>query len=337
MTARTAGVIATRNQRDYIGEAVGSLASQVDELVVVDDASTDGTAEVVEGLAPNVTVLRNPERLGVSLSFTRAVEAASAELIVISGGDDVSLPGRVASQAALLEDPGVSLVSSPPRVIDALGRLLPGDVAGEFLVKPPEVPALEFLYFETNFVCAPAAALRRADSLRLGGFPPYIDLLQDHALWLELAAIGEVVIAEAAVVSYRKHSSNLSREYVGLDTPRGRRRGAERDWLLDAFLARADAGVRRRLAASRGIDTARFAALADLEQIALIQVNHPDPLVVRRGLSRVFDIATRPGGDARLAAMGLTTADLDGIAIAADHQNLTAVVRALGLAKGSTT
>ena len=331
MTGRTAGVIATRDQRDYIEEAVGSLAAQVDELIVVDDASSDGTADILEGIAPNVTVLRNLERLGVSRSFTRAIEAATADLIIISGGDDISLQGRVAAQAAALADDAVSLVSSLPQVIDARGRLLPGEVAGEFLAKPKGDSPLEFLYFTSNYICAPAAALRRADYLRFGGFPPNIDHLQDHALWLELAAAGDVVVAESPVVRYRKHSSNLSRETVGLDTKRARRRTAERDWLLDAFLTRASSEVRARLAASRGIDADRFATLTSVEQVALIQLNHADPLVVRRGLARLFDIGARDDGDDRLVAMGVRPADFDGFAIAADHENATMLTRALGL------
>jgi len=335
MTPRTAGVIATRDQREYIGAAVESLAPQVDELIVVDDASSDGTAELVEGLSSNVTVLRNSRRLGVSLSFTRAIEAATAEIIVISGGDDVSLPGRVRAQAQALVTDGVSLVSSLPQVIDASGRLLPTEVAGEFHAKPPHVSALEFLYFTGNFICAPAAALRRSDYLRFGGFPPNIDQLQDHALWLELAAVGEVVVAETPGVNYRKHSANLSRESVGLDSRRARRRSAERDWLLDAFLVRSTFAVRAQLAATRGIDVNLLESLADLEQVALIQINHPDPLVVRRGLARLFEIGVRADGDARLTAMGLTADDLEAFAVAADHENVTAVTRALGLASGT--
>lgn len=333
MTVRTAGVIATRDQREYIAEAVGSLASQVDEVIVVDDASGDGTAEVAAQAASNVTVLRNAEQLGISRTFTRGIEAAEGELILISGGDDISLPGRGAFQTKALQDPGVALVSSVPVVIDARGRILPGDVAGEFTAKPVEVGALEFLYFGANFVCAPAAAFRRADYLRFGGFAPNVEQLQDHALWLELAAAGDVVVSETPLVGYRKHSTNLSRAAVGFDTRRARRRVAERDWLLDRFLAGASAETRMRLAASRGLAADRFSALRDLEQISLIQVNHPDPLVVRRGLARLFDIGAAPDGDERLTAMGVDPADIDALAHDADHENLGAVTRALGLAR----
>jgi glycosyltransferase involved in cell wall biosynthesis len=331
---RTSGVIATLDQKDYVTDAVRSLAAQVDELIVVDDASIDGTPDIAERLASNVTVLRNPERLGISRSFARAVDAATGELIFISGGDDFSLPGRVATQSAALEDPGVTLVSSVPVLIDALGRILPGDVAPEFSAKPPDVGALEFLYFGANFICAPAVALRRADFVRFGGFPPHIDHLQDHALWLTLAAAGEVVIAETPVLAYRKHATNVSRQKAGLDARLDRRRIAEREWLLENFLVRASPETRMRLATSRGIPGDRFAALTDLEQLALIQVNHVDPLVVRRGLARLFEVAAGVDGDARLAAMGLEPAELDSFALAADHANVSAVMRALGLAGG---
>jgi hypothetical protein len=284
-----------------------------------------------------VTVLRNPDQLGTSRSFTRAIDAATADIVLISGGDDISLAGRGASQVAALEDPAVTLVSSLPVIIDAFGRLLPGDVASGFVAKPPAVGALEYLYFGANYICAPSAAFRRSDYLRFGGFPPNNDNLQDHALWLELAAAGEVVVAETPVVGYRKHSANTSRVGVGLDAPRGRRLVAERDWLLDAFLVRAKPEVRTRLAASRGIPAERFAALDALEQIALLQLNHPDSLVVRRGLARLFEIGARDDGNQRLAAMGLEPSDFEGFAIAADHENATGVGRALGIGSPSAS
>jgi glycosyltransferase involved in cell wall biosynthesis len=208
----TAAVIATFNQERYIAEAVASLAPQVDEVIVVDDASSDGTRAVLDALTiPNLVVLSNQHQLGVSRSFTRAVDRASSEILVIQGGDDRSLDSRVKAQVGVLRDPSVSLAYSVPTVINGGGQRMPPELSAEFLIGIDADDPLDFLFFEANFICAPSVAMRRADYLALGGFPAGLDLLQDYALWLQLAAVGSFHRLPTPGVEYRKHGSNLSR------------------------------------------------------------------------------------------------------------------------------
>ena len=328
-----AAVVATYNQEAYIGEAVLSLAGQVDEIVVVDDRSTDGTLDALSALSvDNLRIIHNETQLGVSRSFARAVAATSAAVLLIQGGDDRSLPERAEIQTEALADRKVSFVHSVPLVIDAGGRRLPSDLAAEFLPGTDSEDPLGFLFFESNFICAPSVALRREDYVRLGGFPAGLDLLQDYALWLDLAAGGSVIALDEPVVEYRKHGSNLSREYVGFDAPKERRLAAERSVILRRFLGHADSSTLRRLAGRRALDLEAFAALDRPAQVAMIQLSHRDKLVVRQGLDYLFDLATQPDAETRFAGMGLTLRDLGRFAIAADHENLEAVGAALGVA-----
>jgi len=328
----TAGLIATLDQELFIAEAVLSLAEQCDEVIVVDDASTDATPDIVEALAlPNVTLVRNSERGGVSRAFNAAAALATSHVLLIQGGDDRSLPHRAAVQAAALQDESVMLVHSAPTVIDGVGRTLPSELASEFLAKPDEVDALEFLYFSSNYICAPAVALRRADYLSLGGFRPGLDLLQDFALWLLLGDAGEILDLETPVVEYRKHGANLSREYVGLDSPKRRRLAAEMEFTLDWFTAIASTGTLGKLASHAGMDAGWFAALDRADQVALIQLAHQQKIVNRRGLSHLFRLAGEREGEARLAALGLTSGDLGRLSTLADHNNLEDVGRALAV------
>jgi hypothetical protein len=330
----TAAIVATMNHERYVAEAIASLIDQVDEIVVVDDASTDGTAEVLAAItSPVLTVLRNETRLGVSRSFNRAAEHARSDVLLIQGGDDRSLPDRAARQATALARPGVALTSSRPHVIDGAGRRLPAEVGAEFAIKPAEVPALPFLFFGANYICAPAAAVRRSDFLRLGGFRPGLDLLQDYALWLDLAAEGDIDVDDEPVVEYRKHASNLSREYVGFDAPRQRRLTAEWDHLLGRFLAHAAPDTLDALAQHAGIDQQRWGALDPDRRRTLILLSHPNPLMVRRGLSDLFTIAGDPGGDQALDEMGLGFGDLAAFATRADHRDLGAVARAMSVSR----
>ena len=326
----TAGVVACYNHEDYIAEAVESLIHQVDELVVIDDFSVDSSAAILDALDyPNLRVIHNEQRRGVSLSYNRAVAMTSADILLIQGGDDRSLPDRSERQRDAFEDPAVVLSYSLPRVIDAAGRVLPDSVAGEFLIGRSEIDPLKTLFFGSNYICAPAAAVRRVDYLRHGGFRAGLELLQDYDLWLSLAAEGRFSVIEEPVVEYRKHGSNLSREYVGIDSPKRRRFVAEQEYIREHFLRMADDATVARLAGLAGLSEQLVRDLERADVVALIQLSHPDKVIVRQGLRRLFELAGGADGLDRLATMGVSVRDFAEFTIRADHENLEGVSRAL--------
>lgn len=330
---RTAGIVATYNQAHYAAEAVAGFAGQVDELIVIDDCSSDDTPAVLASLAhvPGLTVLRNEVQLGVSRSYRRAVEATSAEVLLIQGGDDRSLPRRAEVSVAALADPRVGFVYSLPVVIDGAGRRLPDWAGEEFAAGADVHDDLTALFFRANYICAPSVALRRADFLRLGGFRAGLDLLQDYELWLAIAAESTVVRVDEPLVEYRKHGTNLSREYVGIDSTRQRRLAAEDEVVRNGFLDRADDAVLERLAASVGVDLASFRELGRDDRACLIRLSHADRAVFRRGVSHAFTVAGGPDGERRLAGLGLELSDLEALAVRADQENRGGVAQALGV------
>jgi glycosyltransferase involved in cell wall biosynthesis len=330
MGIRTSGVIATYNQQHFIRESVESLAGQVDELIVVDDCSADDTAVVLAELeSDRVRVIRNPVRSGVSRSFNTAVAAARGEIIIIQGGDDRSLPGRVERQVRSLDDPEIVLSASAPIVISEQGEVLPDWVASEFFPQEEIGETVVWLYTVGNLICAPAVALRRTDYLELGGFHPGLDHLQDFHLWLTLADRGSFAILDRPVVEYRKHSTNLSRAHLGVDSPRLRRIRAEWEFTLTDFLERASHETLAILAVAAGIHSPGFDGLGHEQRVALLELHHDNRLLVRRGLAFLLKELGTPGGIDSLARMGLSPADLDRFAVLADHEDGESVGRAL--------
>lgn len=327
----TAGIIATFNQERYIADAVLSLVDQVDEVIVIDDASMDNTRGVLASLrASNLRIIHNEVQLGVSDSYNRAVAASSADVLLIQGGDDRSLPQRAERQVAALSDPAVSLAYSLPRIIDARGARLPSSLGTEFLIGREKFDPLNFLYFVTNYICAPSVAVRRSDYVRNGGFRRGLDLLQDYDLWLSLAAEGRFVALPSPVVEYRKHDLNLSRDYVDIDSPRQRRLSSEMEFIRNRFLNHADTATLHRLAAYQALDLARFDELTHQEKVTLIQLSHGDKLLLRRGVAFLFEAAGEADASARFERLGLTLSDLERFAVLADHGNLEDVSRAIG-------
>jgi glycosyltransferase involved in cell wall biosynthesis len=324
----TAGVIAAFDQQEYILEAVSSLVSQVDEVIVVNDASTDATGEVLDGMSfDNLQVVHNHSSQGVSRSFNNAIAQTSSQVILIQGGDDRSLRHRAKRQKAALADPSVAMVYSNPRVINSPGRFLPDWLAPEF--KPEPADPLAALALGINYICAPSAAFRRTDFFEVGGFHAGLDLLQDHYLWLRVAERGDLRKLHAPVVEYRKHGTNVSRDYVGLDSPRQRRMRVEQEFVANHFIRTADDRSRLRIARALGLDTVAFARMAPEDQVTVIQLSHPDRVVLRQGLSHLVELAGGRDPEAAFARLGLTLRDLDRLSSLADHDNLGELHQAL--------
>lgn len=102
----------TYNQEAYVAEAVeGALSQDYSplEIIISDDASTDRTFEIIQGLVRDyrgpheVRLIRNEANLGIGAHVTKVANLARSELIVAAAGDDVSLPGRTRAMTALWE------------------------------------------------------------------------------------------------------------------------------------------------------------------------------------------------------------------------------------------
>lgn len=123
------------NQMRWIGRALESaLAQRFDglEIIVNDDASSDGTAQIIRDMARRYTGphgLRlnfNETNIGLVPSLNRAFRLASAPFVVVAAGDDISLPNRVETIAGIVAQPGepVMAVVSDAIAVDQAGRRL---------------------------------------------------------------------------------------------------------------------------------------------------------------------------------------------------------------------
>jgi glycosyltransferase involved in cell wall biosynthesis len=123
--------MATYNGEQYLPAQLESVLSQLepgDEIVVVDDGSTDGTCDMLAGFSRvdgRVRLHLNPVNLGVTATFERALSLARNELVFLCDQDDIWLPRRRAAFVAAFErDPACGLVICDARVIDGAGQEL---------------------------------------------------------------------------------------------------------------------------------------------------------------------------------------------------------------------
>jgi len=177
---------AYENER-AVPRAIASILAQTEpslELIVLDDGSRDGSAAAAReaiGADPRGRVVRLEENVGIARSLNAGLEAAAAPVVAVQDADDYSAPTRLERQlAALAADPGVAVVGTRMREVDAEGRVLrprttfvAGDVG-------PVLPRF-------NPIPNGSAALRRDVALALGGYDPRYRYAAEYDLWLRIA------------------------------------------------------------------------------------------------------------------------------------------------------
>lgn len=207
----------------HLREAVESVLAQEDgdwRLVVIDDCYPDrAPAEWVLGLEdPRVRLVTNPENLGVSRNFSKAVRLAESDFVVIMGCDDRLLPGFVGRVKHLSEQypdagmiqPGVAVIDERGRrshpVADFVKKLVSPRGARPYLFSG-ESAAVSVL--RGNWAYFPSIAWRRA--LIVDGFREDFRVVQDLAMIVNLLERGYgFVIDDEVVFEYRRHRASVS-------------------------------------------------------------------------------------------------------------------------------
>lgn len=120
-------LLAVHNDARFLREAIESVLGQTVadlELIVIDDASTDESREIVETVDDRrTTILRNDSQLGLATSLNRGLEHASGQYVARLDADDVALPERLEHQLARIRrEPAVAVVGSAVTDLDEQGR-----------------------------------------------------------------------------------------------------------------------------------------------------------------------------------------------------------------------
>jgi glycosyltransferase involved in cell wall biosynthesis len=206
--------MATYQGERYVERQLRSILEQLgatDEVIVVDDCSTDRTVELIENLNdPRIVIHRNPANRREVYSFGRAIEIASGGIVFLADQDDVWLPGRVQLMIARLRESGAALITSNFEWMDACER--PLDVAFDGVSSAASAchfrNIADIFIGKTNyFGCA--MAFRRELIPVITPIPPYVE---SHDLWIALAAnqLGSNLHIDDKTLRKRRHGNNTT-------------------------------------------------------------------------------------------------------------------------------
>jgi glycosyltransferase involved in cell wall biosynthesis len=218
MTAASdvSAVIPVHNGSAYLAEAIQSVLSQTRppiECLVIDDGSTDETAEVVRRFGREVAYVRQ-DRSGVSSARNRGAALARGALVAFLDHDDVWLPTKLERQVEVFAALGASIALCALNVIDERGI-----VRRTLRLRPREDLITGMLMFDgTETVsCSSSGVMRRDELLEIGGFDAALSVSADWDLLFRMALAGPVAYVDEPLVRYRVHRANMSSDIAAME------------------------------------------------------------------------------------------------------------------------
>lgn len=202
-------VIPLYNKRQEVEAAVRSVLAQTllpVEIIVVDDGSTDGGAQVVHAIgSPLVRLLTQPNA-GVSAARNHGIAESRGEYIALLDADDAWKPEFLAEIAALIgEFPGCGLYCTAFDIVSD---------DGVFAAPTPSTRGIVGNFFRDSahrYIAIPSASCipRRAFET-VGLFPEGMKIAEDLYLWIKIARRYPVCFSPARLVRYSRTASNRS-------------------------------------------------------------------------------------------------------------------------------
>jgi glycosyltransferase involved in cell wall biosynthesis len=213
-TPRVSVIIPTFDRGWCLREAVDSALAQEFtnfELIVVDDGSADGTAELLEAYRPKVRLLRQANR-GVSAARNRGIAAACGDLIAFLDSDDLWLPKKLSTQVEFFRAHPEALIAQTEETWVRNGRRVNSGKRHRKRSGMIFEPSLDLC-----LVSPSAVMVRRELFDRVGLFDEGLPACEDYDLWLRVSCCTPIHLIDIPLIVKRGgHADQLSRA-GGLD------------------------------------------------------------------------------------------------------------------------
>ena len=215
-------VVPTYNCAPYIRETIESMLAQQDvpelEVLVVNDGSTDATAEIARSMGCVVRVIDQPNS-GVSAARNHGIREARGSFIALADHDDYWFPNKLAHQLqAFAEHPEVDVVFTEFRRWYARGPQArfpnPAEFAAEAAPQGIDPALSGWIYHRMlldSCVLTSTALVRAPVLARVGGFDERLPFSEDWDLWLRISRQFRFLKLREVSTLYRQHAAQGSR------------------------------------------------------------------------------------------------------------------------------
>ncbi len=207
------------NHRRFLAASIQSVINQTYsnlEIIIVDDASTDGSQELIDQFKneDRVKLVMLPDNLGNCAAFNRGLALAHGKYIIDLATDDVLMPDRIEKQVNLFEtlEKEVGVIFSNAEYIDAEGRHLrwhyPVDKHKKVKRAVPQGDIFSHL-LARYFISPPSMMIRKAVFNRLGGYDGNL-AYEDFDFWVRSSRHYQYIYQDLILTKVRKVKNSLS-------------------------------------------------------------------------------------------------------------------------------
>ena len=209
-------VIPTFNRLIYLERAIKSVLNQtisVNEIIIVDDGSDDGTSEFIHSNYPNLKYIFQSNS-GVSAARNTGIKAASSNWIAFLDSDDAWVTNKIQKQITELElNPEMNFCHSNEIWIRN-GK--------EIKQKNTHKKFGGFIFDKCLDKCriSPSTVIcRKSLLIKLNGFDEDLAICEDYDLWLRITSNNPVIyIEKPLIIKYGGHQDQLSRNSEGIES-----------------------------------------------------------------------------------------------------------------------
>ena len=211
-------VIPCYNYGHFLPFAVASAREQSGvkvNVVIVDDASPDGSGDVATALAaerPDIRVVRHEQNKGHIATYRDGLEAVTGEYCALVSADDLLTPGCLALAVAVMErHPGVGFVYGHPRNFSGDPPDDNSTHVGSWTLWPGQRWIAGRCRTARNPVYSPEVVVRTSVQRLVGPYEPSLPHTADLEMWLRMAAVADVARVNGPVQALRRvHGANMS-------------------------------------------------------------------------------------------------------------------------------
>ncbi|MGC9469401.1 MAG: glycosyltransferase [Anaerolineae bacterium] len=197
----------------FLREAIESILRQTFigfEFVIIDDCSTDSSAEIVKSFSdPRIHYFRNAQNIGLTRSLNRGLVLSQSPYVARMDADDVSMPQRLSRQIDFLDsNPEVGVVGSAVQIIDEEGNLC----RVKRLPKSHEVLTWCLCLFSP--IAHPTVMMRRNALEQVGGYRADLLTAQDYDLWWRISKVTRLANLPDVLLYLREQKASVRHRHL---------------------------------------------------------------------------------------------------------------------------
>lgn len=206
--------IPVRNAESFIYQAIESCLSQTFknyEILIVDNASTDGTLNIVKKFSSErIKIIKNKNNIGITANFNACIENAKGEYLKFLCADDILSPDCLEKMFLAFEKyPDAKLVMSRRNVVDQKGDVIGCEKFPSLIDEIDGHKAINKCLFGSNFIGEPTAVMFRKSDAKRGFCEKYKHLL-DLEMWFYLLEKGSLINIKEVLCSVRRHDQQMT-------------------------------------------------------------------------------------------------------------------------------